>query len=89
MDSDDAKTRTAFLGLFGGFVIYAFSLVALYVLPEPVNTYVSVALLIFALVFGLAWVLAVRGGWRIGKGGTRSAKRRKAREKGVNPYLRR
>ena len=89
MDSDDAKTRTAFLGLFGGFVIYGFSLVALYLFPEPYDMIVSTVLLVVALVFGLAWVLAIRGGWRIGKGGTRSAKRRKQREKSVNPYLRR
>lgn len=86
---DDAKTRTAFLGLFGGFVIYAFSLVALYVLPEPWSFWVSTALLLFALAFGLIWVLAVRGGWRLGKSATRSAKRRKEREKPANPWARR
>ena len=89
MDQDDAKTRTAFLGLFGGFVIYAFSLVAMYVLPAPYSLYVSTALLVFALIFGVVWVLAVRGGWRIGKRTTRSAKRRKEREKPANPWARR
>lgn len=86
---DEAKTRTAFVGLFGGFVIYGFSLVAMWALPAPTNLYVSTGLVILALVFGVAWVLAVRGGWRIGKDATRSAKRRKTREKGVNPWARR
>jgi peptidoglycan/LPS O-acetylase OafA/YrhL len=86
---DDAKTRTAFLGLFGGFVIYAFSLVAMYVFDPPWNVYVSTALVLVALVFGIGWVLAVRGGWRLGKSAPRSAKRRKDREKSVSPYLRR
>lgn len=86
---DEAKTRTAFAGLFGGFVIYGFSLVAMWALPPPMNLYVSTGLVILALVFGVAWVLAVRGGWRLGKGASRSAKRRKEREKGVSPWARR
>ena len=81
--------RTAFVGLFGGFVIYALGLVASWMLAEPWATYVSLTLMVAGLVFALVWVLAVRGGWRLGKGSTRSAKRRKDREKQVSPWARR
>lgn len=81
--------RASFLGLFGGFVIYALGLVAGWALPEPWATYVSLTLMVAGLVFSLVWVLAVRGGWRLGGAVSRSAKRRKEREKKVNPWTQR
>lgn len=86
---DQAATRTAFLGLIGGFVLYAFSTVALYVLPDPLSLYVSSVLIVVAMAFGIGWFIAVRRGWRLGGGTPRSAKRRKDRERPVSPWRRR
>lgn len=80
---DDTQARTAFVGLLGTFVIYGLSLAVLYLWPGTTGTFVSIGLTIVAIVFGVAWFLAVRGGFRFGKGPNRletRAKAKKARE---------
>jgi hypothetical protein len=64
---DTAGQRTLFVGFLAGFAFYAVSFVAPFLLPAPLGTYVSIALIGIAVTFMVGWFIAVRRGFRVSK----------------------
>lgn len=68
MALDDAQgSRTLFRGILIGFAIYALSFVVPYLIEGQMGQWVSFGLLGISMIFVLAWFIAVRRGFRVGK----------------------
>ena len=74
---DQQGMRTLFLGLMGGFLLYGASYTPRYFMPEPQATYWSLGLNLVSVTFTVAWFIAVRRGFRLGRSPNRGARRAK------------
>lgn len=75
---DEHAQRTMFLGVMVSLVLYLASLAAVPLLPDTIDRFVSIGLIVLSLGFLAVWYLAVRGGFRLGKVTTRAQRRAKA-----------
>lgn len=73
--------RTLFIGLLVGFGLYGAGIALPWLWPGESSTeqWASVIVLAVSLFVTTAWFVAVRRGWRIGKGETRTDKKLKER----------
>lgn len=64
---DSAGQRSMWIGFLTGFAIYAVGLVSQFLLPGNLGFYVSLGCILVAMVFIIAWFIAVRRGFRVSK----------------------
>lgn len=90
----DLKLRTLFVGMVAAFVIYGLGFAFAYAIPGPVGLWINIGCIAASLIFVAAWLLAVRGGFRLGKPPSKAQQRAKEkarfeREKQRSSRLRR
>lgn len=82
MALDDAQgSRTLFRGILIGFAVYAVSFAVPYFIEGQLGQWVSLGLLAVSMIFVLAWFIAVRRGFRIGKAPNKQEVRAKEKMK--------